>query len=247
MRVACPTCGRPIPGEDIDLPRDRALCRPCGELVGLSALAVAAQPSVAALQPAEIGWEATTTADGGWRGTIRLPREGALQIVAFGVFFTVLSLPFALVIIGLLHFYVGVSTLYRGLSMRFNRGEATIEAGRFRFRQAPLPRRGAIDAPLEDVVGFAVVAAAPARGFRAQRTPAWELRMATRDGRSVQVPLEMLDRAHAEFLAQRLNEALATHRRAGGYRFAPADPEGAAVAAIEPDDDADRPRLRARD
>jgi hypothetical protein len=213
----------------------------------LSALAVSAQPSVAALQPAEIEWEETTTAEGGWRGAIRLPREGAWQIVAFGVFFTAVSLPFALVIIGLLHFYVGVSTLYRGLCLRFNRGEASMDAGRFRFRQAPLPRRGSIDAPLDDVIGFAVVAAAPARGFRAQRTPFWELRMATRDGRSVQVPLEILGRAHADFLAQRLNEALATQRRGGGYRFAPTDPEGAAAAALEPDDDADPPRLRAGD
>src|SRR5882672_917111 len=54
MRIICPRCGRPVPGEDIHLARGAALCRPCGEIMDLPALVAKEAPTL--YRPDSLRW-----------------------------------------------------------------------------------------------------------------------------------------------------------------------------------------------
>jgi hypothetical protein len=208
------------------------VCRGCSEIFALPEVSAVPLAPIA-LRPDELSWAEEVSLDGGWSASASLPRAPGWYQLGFGLFFTAVSLPFALVIIGLLHFAVGVTVLYGGLCTLLNAVETSIAGGRFRFRQRPLPR-GSIDEPIDAVAGFSPCLIPRGRfgiriggGTAGQR----EVRMATTDGRSVRIPFDLPDERHAAFVAARLNAAVTQARAVSvTYRVAPA----AALGPVEP-------------
>jgi len=111
MQVLCPRCGQPIPGVDIDLTTQSAVCRPCGEITSLATLgtkATVALPTFGPPQagpappafgveafgaapaglyrPADLSWAEVNDSPGTWSVTITPPRAAAFGLLFFAVF-----------------------------------------------------------------------------------------------------------------------------------------------------------------
>jgi hypothetical protein len=99
-----------------------------------------------------------------------------------------------------LHAVVGVAATWMALARSLNQARLTLDSSEFTLKHSPIPTRGE-RASTSAIASFDASAAG-------KRTP-WRVRMKTKDGRLVLLPLALESEAHARFVARRLDEALA--------------------------------------
>lgn len=231
MKLACPSCGLPVPGADVDLARDRGVCRSCGELFPLSAakpesgLALATDalksPQATVLRPTELRWtERGSGAD--FVGTLTPSRWMAVPLLGFAAVWNGFLLVWYSAAFGfggskggtavmvlwfpLLHVGAGLFVTYQALCALFNSATFTLCDGRFRFRRGPIPERGGVDQRLDEIERVSILPHTT-QGQRGASRTMWNIRLETRDGRAVRVALGLPSADHAEYIASRLDEA----------------------------------------
>jgi len=234
MRVDCPRCGQPVAGGDIELASKVALCRPCSELFSIEfgerGLALRAQaPLGPAYRPDDLRWVEGLGADGTWSAAASPPRAHALPLLILAVFWDlfVAVWAFAIFVLGvvgpmatvifLAHGALGAWMTYRAVTMLVNRVVLTLDRETFGYGQGPLPLGRAVREPTANVEGFQV---ATVEAVSARAPLRYAVHLLTRDRRLLALRFGFVERAHAEFVAARLSEVLASVRAAsvGPYR-----------------------------
>lgn len=246
MRVVCPSCGNPVPGADIDVSSGRAVCRPCGEVILLepSQALVPAAPSALALtdeaaaralvtpafKPADL--KLTEEHDGRrWLFTLQPSRASAVPLLAFaGVWNAFLVFWYAMALgpaqggpgnimlwFPLLHVAAGAFITYQGLVRLLNSTRVRLDEHELTVRQGPIPGRSALESA-SNVLRFETGVRASQIGRRGDAQQSWVVKMLTKDGRQVDLPLALANADHAAHVAHRLNAALDANRAPVGYR-----------------------------
>lgn len=236
MKILCPSCNKPIPGDDIDLKAGRAVCRECAELVMLpsaqpepqTALTVRESLDPGALAPALFKPDelrlVETKEDEGLRLVVKTGRMTAgLPILIPGGFFAAGFLAFLISFLsggppGLL----APVTIFGVMASVFGAGGAatllargTVRLGRGGLEFQPPTGGRKVREPLENLVRF--VYGEQSRRFGVQHGR-YCVKLLTVDGRSVDLRLDLPSADHARYLAGRLNRALDELRAPVGYR-----------------------------
>jgi hypothetical protein len=238
MLIHCPRCGLAVPGVDIDIATQTAVCRPCGEVIAIpgpsggSVLVPAgpAVPSVALHKPSDLRW----TEDGGldadaWTAAIPMKRLAAIPLVFFALFWdgflvfwyanAIRALASgngggsaaAMLLFPLLHLGAGVFVTYQALCGILDTTYVGFDRKSFRFERRPIPMRGRVSEPTEGITGFeALEKSARSRGGT---TSSWDVNLLTTDGRAVRVRFGFSDYGHATYAAARLAERLVEIRK----------------------------------
>jgi hypothetical protein len=111
----------------------------------------------------------------------------------------------------LIHVGAGLYITYRGLCLLLNSAHVAVADGELRFRRGPIPERGAVRILVDDV--RRVTALETKTSGKNGPTYTWDAQLETRDGRSVRLKLDLASRDGAEYIAFRLEDALAQARR----------------------------------
>lgn len=222
MQLACPRCGNPIPGVDIDLSRGVGVCRPCGEIVALPARESAAALVPTAALPLGIYRPETfrfseRQNERGYFAEMPPNRLAALPLLFFVLFWNGFMLVWYTIAIaahvwpmalfGLLHLGVGLHLGYKVLVELLNTKRFSIEGGRVRFTCGPLPVRGRLDVAVSDIDGFVMQSGAPTR--MGSTAKGFTLIANLVGGESKHLALVLEDEAAAVFATQRMNDELA--------------------------------------
>jgi hypothetical protein len=242
VQIRCPRCGNPIPGVDIDLTTQSAVCRPCGEVVGLALQAAPIVPAVDAFstsavtlyRPTDLRWAELNDAPGESSVTITPPRAAALGLLFFALFwdgFLVFWYAIAasskhpslvMLLFPLLHVGAGLLITHAALCGLINRTTLRVGRDAFEFRRGPIPQGGAVREPTMNIAGFEVATlrggAMQMRSRGQASRPTWGVHLLTRDGRAVPVRLGFLDQAHASYAAARLSQMLGDAQQKATYR-----------------------------
>lgn len=247
MKVVCPSCGTTVPGADIDVSSGRAVCRPCGEVIllafaenalvpppapGSNALSEEAARALVtpAFKPSDL--KLTEERDGhSWLFTLQPGRAAAVPLLAFaGVWNAFLVFWYAMALgpaaggpggimlwFPLLHVGAGLFITYQGLVRLLNSTRVRLDDARFSVRQGPIPGRNALESA-GNVLRFETGVRTSNLGRRGDATQSWVVKMLTRDGRQVDLPITLANADHAAHVAHRLNAALDANRAPVGYR-----------------------------
>ncbi len=213
------------------------MCRPCGEVVLLTAalaastseaLATAPLPGAILLyRPTDLSWSEGSP-NGIGRVTVAPSRRAATPLALSALFWDALFLcwvpmlvehpPAVFLLFPFLHLLLALSVTHRAFCALVNRTTVTFEAGDFAFVRGPIRQDGDVREPIANVVGFEAVSAAPRVHGNASR-PRWGVHLLTRDGRAVPLHFDFADAVHARYAAGRLTQLLADAQRgAAPYR-----------------------------
>lgn len=233
VRVECPRCHQAIAGVDVDLASQLAVCRPCGEVVFLTAALAAnptdaltiAAPSRAAVllyRPTDLSWSEGVSDAGIGRVTVVPPRRAAAPLIASALFWDALFLcwlpmlvdqpPAVFLMFPFVHLLVAMLVTHRAFCALINRTTVSFEAGEFAFVRRPIRQEGDVREPIANIVGFEAVSAVARAYGNAPRTR-WGLHLLTRDGRAVPLRFDFADAFHARYAAARLTQMLADAQR----------------------------------
>lgn len=226
MQLLCPKCGVAIPGVDLDLGRGIGVCRPCGEIVPLPAappapLAYVDDAPIVRYRPENFRFDETST-ETSYRAAIPPRRLAVVPRLFFTLFwdaFMVMWYAIAIAggvwpmaIFGLLHLGVGVWMTYGVLVALFNTSRLTIEGGRVRFVNGPVPTRGRLDVAISEVDAFVIEA--KVSSSRNSSTTNYQLRVNLANGTTKNLGPPMDDNQGIEYAADRFNDELARAKRA---------------------------------
>jgi hypothetical protein len=103
---------------------------------------------------------------------------------------------------------------YRGLVNVLGRTRVTLEGDTLVVDTVPLPARRRMRVRASEVREFV----AEGRSRKVDNAVVWTLHAVLDGGRRVPLKLPLRERGHAEYLAQRLNQALGEMRQGTGYR-----------------------------
>jgi hypothetical protein len=235
MQVLCPRCSKPIPGVDIDLATQSAVCRPCGEIIPLAVKAapLAVAPPTALYRPTDLSWAEMSDAGGAWTVTMTPPRAAAITILVFAVFWDGFLVfwyamaasskhaPIVMMLFPLLHVAAGLLITHAALCGLINRATLRLGAEAFEFRRGPIPQGGAVREPTMNIAGFEAAMLQGGAMLRARgqaSRPTWGVHVLTRDGRAVPVKLGFQEQPHAAYAAARLSQMLADAQQRATYR-----------------------------
>jgi len=213
MKIHCPRCNQAIVGEDIDLAKDRALCRPCGELFSLSSPQPVNAEAVRRARPTDLRADVRHEGDS-LVVSVTPERASALFGLAFStVWFGFLFFWYSNALahpspshvalwFPLLHVGAGFYMLWGTLRTLFNTTTLTLDRDALVVREGPVPAGGACDERTLAIARFAAGTRAMKR--RGTTSNVAVVNAITQDGRAV-----CLDETeHAEWLAAELNEHL---------------------------------------
>jgi hypothetical protein len=238
MLIHCPRCGLAVPGVDINIATQTAVCRPCGEVIAIPvapavpALAPVAPvvPSVAHHKPTDLRWTEGGALDAdAWAVAIPMKRLAAIPIAFFALFwdgFLVFwysnaihalasgkggGAALVMLLFPLLHLAAGVFITYQALCGLLNTTYVRFDGRSFRFERSPIPMRGSVSEPTEGISGFEPLE--KSTRSRSGTSSSWDVNLLTADGRAVRVRFGFSDYGHAAYAAARLAERLVEVRR----------------------------------
>jgi hypothetical protein len=222
MQLVCPKCGSTIAGADIDLGRGLGVCRPCGELVPLptsTALAPVAAPPVRLYKPDSF---LLTERFEGDRYEAVLPpnRLKALPALGFCLFWdgfmavwygiAIFGHVWPMAIFGLLHLGVGIVLTHKTLVALLNTRRLVLAGGRLTWTSSPIPERGKIDVPIEQVDGFAL------RDKSSSKAMSFVVTANLADGTLRELDVSATEPSTAQYAAESFQEALRQAKQRAG-------------------------------
>jgi hypothetical protein len=182
MRVLCPRCAQPIPGQDIDLGARVAVCRPCGEVVPLvspreASAAIVAPAGLAALhgaieayRPVDMKWVEDRGPDGAWWAVTAPPRTASIVALGVATGWTTLLVLWCVLLaawhippeaiwpwIGLPVLVLGLAggwSMYVALCGCINRLVLTLDGESFTLVRGPIPQARTVSEPAGNIVRF---------------------------------------------------------------------------------------------
>jgi hypothetical protein len=203
-----------IPGDDFDLAKGIALCRPCGEVVALPRAEMVAAHSEKLYRPSDVRFEERL--DGADYVAMIPPNRvatlGALFFCLFWDAFLVLwySIAFKggswlMGAFATLHLAVGVYFTHQTIAALLNTRVFRIGGGRVTYRSGPIPLAGKLDVAFDEIDSFGT---SEIRGRRVAYAMVANLRNGTQ--KKLDVVTDESD--GTRYIAASLNDALARAR-----------------------------------
>lgn len=155
----CPSCGLPIPGEEVHLELSLARCKPCGAVFDLASRTQArgSRPSARAPAPLPPKFQVEDRRGDGLTVRWRWFRPASIFLAFFSVFwmgFLVVwygialsaeETPIVALLFPLLHVAAGVGISYFTLASFLNTTEVTATRSKLTVRHGPIPWRGNVE------------------------------------------------------------------------------------------------------
>ncbi len=239
MKLTCPSCKRIIPGEDINLKENIAVCRECSEVFSLPTADALGTSSLAhwdnqapVVMPE--GLRFSEWQEGGGFHFIYLPKRSfAMPVVIFATIwngFLLFWLKSAFVLglgpgrsmfwFSILHILVGIGLAYHGLCLLFNRVEVRLDKTMFSLSHRPIPRHRQIQLPINELIKFIASRREPPQPYSrgTHFSFNWSVGVLLAERQEKILPFPLRTQKEANFIAHRFDVALRKLRDPQSYR-----------------------------